>query len=422
MTVSLMRRIGLFLTGNIAAQGLGAVAGLLLARWMAVGDYGAYTIVITLMGAMTVLTKGGTHLGYTAILGRTWPDMTRAAEAVTAALQMRRRISVVIVPLVLGAAWMLLRRNGVGLNETLILLLLLALFWWADMQTRLVDQILSFAKQTTRVQMLDAGLAALRLVAVAALHLGGLLSLPAAVALGTLVALLRVRPILGWIRRLLPPGPAPAARPDDTAEIRATVRRQMPVEIYYVFQAQIALVVLTLFGSVTEIAGFGALTRINQLLLPVEALTYAFLLPMFTRCSVAKARRIYLPLVALTMLPGAALVLIALLVPGVLLWLVGPNYAHLHQDIAVAAIVAMLGRGAHTAWNLLAHRGWVRFSWVQIPVGLGASLLAPFVLDLGTITGALLLQLSVAAGWIAAAALDFRRSRHEPEIPKGADR
>lgn len=414
--VPLWRRLGLFLTGSMVAQGLAALSGLLLARWMSVEDYGAYTIVTIVMGAISVLTKGGAHLGYTAILGRTWPDMARAAEAVAAVLRMRRLISLVVMPCILAATWFLLRRNGVNLGSTAVVLALLTMFWWADMRTRLIDQILAFAKQTTRVQTLDVALAQLRLGAVVGLYWADLLSLPTAVALGVSVALLRVRPILAWVRGLLPPGPPPEPRSADLAEMRTSVRRQMPVEIYYVLQAQLILVVLSVFGSVADIAGYGALTRINQLLMPVEALTYAFLVPMFSRRSPERALRLYLPLVMLTMLPGALLVLVSLVFPEGLLWLIGPNYAGLQEEIFVAALMAMLVRGAGTAWSLLAHRGWVQFSWVQIPVGLSCCALAPFLLDLGNLKEALLLQLASAAGWLAAAALDYWAAHRERKL------
>jgi len=209
---------------------------------------------------------------------------------------------------------------------------------------------------------------------------------------------------------LLPTGPRPAPRPDDLAEIRAGVRRQLPVEFYYVLQGQIVLAVLTVFGSVSEVAALGALTRINQLLVPVELFTYAFCVPIF-----AQARdgigRLYLQLVGLTMVPGAVLVIVALFFPWILLWLVGPNYAGFETEIVIAAVVLMLSRGARTAWNLVAHRGWVRFSWVQIPVGLAGCAIAPFFLDLGTVEGALLLQLSFTLGLVVAAVLDFISAR-----------
>src|SRR4051794_20751093 len=82
-----------FFIGSAVAQAASAFTGLLLARWLSVQDYAIYTLIAVLMGAMTVLTKSGVQLGFTAILGRHWPDMERASAVVEAVGQARRLIS-----------------------------------------------------------------------------------------------------------------------------------------------------------------------------------------------------------------------------------------------------------------------------------------------------------------------------------------
>lgn len=410
---SKIKRAALFLAGNVAAQGMGAICGLLLARWLNVEDYAVYSIVFTIMGAMTILTKGGVHLGFTAILGRTWPDMTRAAQALQSVLQIRHALSIFVLPPVLLISGLLLWKNGAGIGLILSLIVLLLVFWWADMKTRVVDQILFFAHQTTRIQMLDTGLATLRLIAVPALYITGWLNILTAVSLAAIVALLRIRPILGWIQKLLPAG-AHTKNPEDMAEMKKGVRRQMPVDIFYVFQAQIVLFVLLLYGSSTEVAGYGALSRITLLLAPVQAFMYAFCVPIFTR-SKNRLGSMLLILVATASLPGLFLIAVAALKPSILLWLVGPNYANLHQEVLMATIVAAFSSAAATAWNMVAHRGWVRWSWLQIPIGLAWCAIAPFILDLGTINGALFLYAGFSIGVVVAAIADFSQHRAKAE-------
>lgn len=404
---SFIKRLTVFLTGNVAAQGTAAIAGLLLARWLSVEDYAAYTIIIVLMGAITLLTKGGAHLGYTAILGRVWPDMNRVSEAIVAVLSVRRLISIFIMPFLILATWILLRNNEVSPINTTVILILFILFWWADLRTRLVDQVLYFAKQTTKIQILDTALSFFRLCCVFILFYFGLLNLLTAVLLSVLVALLRIVPILKWIDQLLPKEKPKAPLDTDLTEIKTGVKRQMPVELYTVFQSQLILIVLTFYGTVNEVAGFGALTRINQLLLPVEALTFAFLIPYFSRTNKIQAFKIYFPLVLVTLIPGFMLLSLAVIFPQILLWIVGPNYANLNNELIIAVSVAVFLRGTHTAWALLAHRGWVKFSWVQIPVGLSLCLISPLVLDLSKLSDALLLQLAFGIGVLCATSFDF---------------
>ena len=402
-----IKRALLFLAGNIAAQGLAALSGLLLARWLSVSDYAIYSIVFTVMGAITVLTKGGVHLGFTAILGRTWPDMTRAAQAIQSVLRVRHMLSIFILPPVLLMSGTLLWKNGAPALLICLLLCLLVIFWWADMRTKVVDQILYFAHQTTRIQMLDTSLAAIRLLTIPALYVTGYLNVLTAVLLAALVAILRIRPIIMWIHKLLPAG-AHTSNPSDLAEMKAGVRRQMPVEIFYVFQAQIVLFVLSYFATSTDVAGYGALSRITQLLLPFQAFMYAFCVPIFAR-STSKQGTLLLGLVALASLPGIMLIGVAALQPSMLLWLIGPNYADLQQETLIAAAVAAFSSAAGTAWSLVAHRGLVRWSWLQIPIGLIWCVIASLIFNLGTIKGALLLQGGFSIGLIVAATMDFIR-------------
>ncbi len=381
------------------------MAGLLLARWLTVDDYAIYTITMILMGALTVLTKGGVHLAFTAILGRHWPDMERASAAVTAALAARRLVSLLILPPFLGLAAFLLIRSNAGAVLTGCLLLALVGFWWADMRTRVVDQILFLAKQTTRVQMLDTALGLARVIAICGLYVVGWLTALGAVVLGVIVAAVRIGPVAVWIGRLLPANRVQAL-PDDTREIRAAVIRQMPVELFYVFQAQIVLFSLSLFGSTVDISGYGALGRIAQLLLPLQAFSYAFCIPRFVQGTHRIIPRL-IGLVALCSVPGLMLVVVAMLSPAVLLWLVGANYADLGEELVVCTLATALSSTAGIAWNLVAHRGWNHWAWLQIPVGLVWCTVAPQFLDLGSILGALWLQAGFSFGLIFAMFIDI---------------
>ena len=66
--ISLLKRASIFLSGNVIAQALSAAVGLLLARWLNIPDYAVYTIEISVMGAVSVLTNGGVSLCFSEIL------------------------------------------------------------------------------------------------------------------------------------------------------------------------------------------------------------------------------------------------------------------------------------------------------------------------------------------------------------------
>ncbi|GAA6142162.1 hypothetical protein [Hydrogenophaga sp. 5NK40-0174] len=403
--VQLLRRAGVFLSGNVAAQAMSAVTGLLLARWLSVPDYAVYTVFITVMGAIAVVTKGGVHLGFTGILGRHWPNAHRAAQAVVAMTRVRRRISFWLLPPILLLSALLVYRAQPVWSLVLGVVGALLLFWLADMRSRIVDQVLFFAQQTGRVQWLDTGLAALRLLLIGGLFLLGGLNIHAALAVGALIALLRIRPILRWVQRIAPAGPA-TALDEDVREITSNARRQIPVELFYIMQGQAVLLTLALWGSAQETAGYGALTRIAQLLLPVQAFTYAFCVPYFAKAQDRIVKRFF-QLVFMLSLPGITLATLVALFPQWVLMIIGPNYAGLEKELLWAALATGFTSIAGNAWSLVAHRGWVRWSWIQIPIGALWCLVAILNLPLGSIAGALIFQGGFAIGLVAATALEL---------------
>ncbi|MEP4035597.1 hypothetical protein [Pseudophaeobacter sp.] len=404
-----IKRALIFLTGSAVAQAAASLTGLLLARWLIIEDYAIYTIMIAITGAVTVLTRSGVHLGFSTLLGRSWPDLTRAGQILRAAVHLRRIVSMFMLPPVMAVTVYLLWENGAGSWLVLAMLGLLFLYWWADMRTQMLDQVLYFDKQTTKVQTLDTLLSIARACFVATLFLSGGLTVIWAVMASVGVAIARMVPIGIWVRRKLPQPPHELV-PSDRETLRQTVMKEMPVTIFVVFQGQIVLLVLSLAATSAEVAGYGALTRITQLLVPVQAFVFAFAVPIFAKRK-AHLGRTLTTLVGLCTAPGLFLVATALVFPAGLLWLVGPNYADLHTEIVLACIMAMLIRTAGALRGLVSHRGWLTYNWLSIPINLAWIAAAPFVFDLGTISGALMFQMGFSLGTITSALVDFAVAR-----------
>ncbi|MDE5447216.1 hypothetical protein GWG65_39115 [Bradyrhizobium sp. CSA207] len=405
MYLKKLQQWGTFLSGSVLSQGLAALTGLLIVRWMTLEDYAVYTIATVVLGTITLLTKGGTHLGFAAIVGRTWPDRMQAASALDAALRQRRLISAVILPVIAPISVWLLVRNGAQVFVVATLLCLLLIYWFADMRTRLVDQILFFAGRASRTQALDTILAAIRLALVSGLHHLGMLGATAAVAAATSIALMRVPFIERWTLRETP---FKRAIKNDAyfSEIRRVAVRQFPLEVFSSLQGQLIFLIIAWVGLPSQTAEFGALSRIAQLLLPVQAFIQAFAIPSFSRAKVHVGRRLC-QWVAVALLPSAALLISSLIVPNAFLWLIGPQYSALKSELAICALgVAANGVGS-IALQLIGHRGWNFWAWLQIPVTLIWCLVGLTTLDFRTITGVLWLQVGFAVGPLSALAGDI---------------
>lgn len=404
-----VRRLALFLTGSVVAQGLAAMTGLFLVRWLTVEQYAIYTVATMATGAISVLSNGGANVGFVALIGREWPDHARTTSGLKALAQTRRLLFFWIMPLVAVLVGFLLLRAEAGAVTAVIIVALLAVFWLAEMHSRVVDRVLFFAHQTSRVQMLDAGLALARFAIVAVLFAAGGLNATTAVMAAVVISIGRVFPIRAWVERIAPHRPGPPL-PEDVSEVVTGVRRQLPTSAFYVMQGQIVLLILSIHADNVAIAGFGALMRIAALFAPLRALNVAFFVPIAAR---AKSRipRTILLLTSLNAIPGLMLVLLAATVPAAIIWLIGPQYADLEDEVLVMAICVTFTFTASTLWTLVSNRGWVKHSIAQIPIGLIWIAIATHFLDLSTISGALFLNAGFSLGPVLVGLTELWRHR-----------
>lgn len=177
---------------------------------------------------------------------------------------------------------------------------------------------------------------------------------------------------------------------------------------------QIVMFVLAFRSDPAVIAGFGALMRLAALLAPIRVLNNAFFIPFVARAKEHVALKI-IGISALMSLPGFTMTAIAFLFPNLLLWLLGPNYSHLHQELLVMTLCLTFTQASGEFWNLVAHRGWVKYSSLQVLIGFAWVGIAFTLLDLTTISGALILNAGFAIGNVLIGALELYLNRPRGE-------
>lgn len=412
-----VRKVGSFVATGFATQAAAAVAGLLLVRWMSVADYAVYTVAITIVGAIRLLTRGGVQHGLAAALARVWPDRARAAEALGSAMRVRWLISAITMPPILIVSWFLLTRADASSAAIGAILAILALIWLADTQGSVIDQVLFFDGKAVRVQVLDAVISAARLVLIALLRISGAVSATTALLTSLFSVGARIPAIRKWIRGSLgETGAGPV--PETTAAIRIVALRQIPVDLFVALQAQAAIFYLTQGGGGIELAAYGALARIAQILTPFSAVILAFFVPAFAEANDRVAARL-LGYVGVGALPGLGLAGWAMVAPGTLLFFIGPAYADQAWPLIVCAGTVAVMSAVEVAASLVAHRGWNRWGWVRIAIGLVWCVVAPLFIAVDTAAGAYLFYCGFSIGTVVALVLELRTARRGGEIRLG---
>ncbi len=408
------RRLLSFASVNALSHLVGAASGILLVRWMSIEDYAVYAVVITVMGAISVLTKGGVQLGFSSLLGKTWPDLSRASSLIASVRQTRWIVSAFILPVIIASSYLLFDRAGADSRLNIFLCFSLVVFWWADMRSRVVDQVLFFSQGALYVQSIDALISILRVALVLTLGIMGFIGVISATLINIAAAVARVRPILSRIREVLTSIEEPS-RYDDRRAIKQIAIRQIPVDIFYVLQAQVAMIILVSTADSSAIAGYGALSRIAQLLSPIQAITLAIFVPLFAVGHVGALRK-FGGLVLLASVPGTLLFLLALATPSVVLWPLGPGYSNQISAVIVCAGTAAFNTATSIAWSLAAHRGWNHWGWLRIPFGLFWCLIGPLIVATNTISGAFLFYAGFSIGTLVAVLVELAHAMLRGEL------
>src|SRR5258708_33071813 len=113
----IVRVVGGFAVVQAAAQGLGLVAGFVLVRALDKQDYALYTLAITGINALVMLSNGGIIDAATAIGGRAWQDARHLGQGIASALSFPKQLAAMIVaPVIVLLAWLLIR-NSAGIGD-----------------------------------------------------------------------------------------------------------------------------------------------------------------------------------------------------------------------------------------------------------------------------------------------------------------
>lgn len=392
-------------------QLIGVATGIAIVRLLTPRDYGLYTIANTMLGALVALGDSGIGSATLGIGGRVWQDRARLSAVIhTARGAVRGLRNVVSLPVAAIVIW-LLAKNG-AVPPEIGMLTALTLAAGALSLDNTID--LSVARLTGHTRLLQGvGLLAAgsRLIAIIAMAIRGLGAVTAMIA--TLLGWL----LQWWITRRWLQREMPTAIETDhhvQTELKSVVKTQLPNSVFFVLQGQISVWLLSIFGSVSGVADLGAVTRIGVLFSVLLATMQNVIVPRYARCQEPERlgtlfAQICGGFAIATSLPVALVAII----PTPVLWLLGPQYAHLEVELVLAVSGAGVASIASLAWSLNANRAWFPPSWLWIPIDLGSQLTLALAIGVSTVrqvlTVALLLSLIQSAMNTLAGVVFIRR-------------
>ncbi len=366
------------------AQLVGMLAGIIVVRLLTKHDYALYTIANSMLWALVILSDGGISAAASGIGGRAWQDAKHVGRTIRTALAIRWKLCAMLVVPVAGTLALLLLKNGASpIHATLLVAIVLAgaVISLGSSIYIVVPRLLGNVR-LLQIVVFTSALA--RLAGTILLGAFGLSSETAmlAIAGGAVVEYWQVR---RWARRHIGGDAGHVADEPVKDELLKVVRRQIPNALYYIFQTQISIWLLSVFSTSDHIADLGALTRISVIYVSLSAAIDGLLMPRFARCNDPERLgslylQIFFGLFALALVP----VLIVWAAPHPFLWILGPKYINLSAELMLAMLSALTGVLNAASWGLNATRAW--FLPVRVYVGLGLILQVALLLAIGAST------------------------------------
>jgi hypothetical protein len=401
-------RLALTACAQAAIQALGFASGLLVLHWLPVEQYAYYTLASAAVGTMTVLTDSGVSQSVLAQAGKAWQNRGALGGIIRAALSLRRRFGVIATAVSVPILFSMLVRQGAPVPAALLLSVSILPVVFTTLTGQVLQVVPRLHQQLAGLQrtlLVAASMRLLLLTICAALYPVAWIA-TVCVALAQRWANWRVRASLAAFADLQAPPDRSAA-----SAMVSQVRRSAPSAIYYAFEGQVTIWLISIFGKAQSIAQVGALGRLAAAFAIVSAVFSLIWVPRFARLADRKVlQQFWATQVVLVGLLGAVVACVALL-PHQALALLGPHYAQLTREVVLAAAGGALALLAGCAYNLSSARGIVLTPWIVVPTCLCMQLLLIFMLPITTVAGVLWIGVLSNLGYWLLHAVNFTRVR-----------
>lgn len=363
------------------AQLLNAITGLLIVRALSKEDYALFAIANSMQAACYLLAELGTGMGFQSIGGRVCDDRKRLGSLLNTTLRLRGQFAIVSFGICIPSAAWLLWKNGADGWMIAALCGVMAVGAAPVVSSSIFIMVPQLHGEFRRIQGLHLGSAALRFLLIGGLAFTWLNAVLATVvgALGNWSQVVFLRR-WAWQR-------ADSSAPLDTSDRREMFRlsiKSLPNTLFFCFQGQVTLLILTFLGSPAAIADITALGRFAALLAVFSAVFANVLLPRFSRCQDSKRLPgLYFLLAAAAVLVVAPFAVLSWVFPELLLWLLGEKYAALGTECGWVVTTGCVSLVLGTMWGLNYSKAWIRLQSIFfIPCVLGTQVIAALCLDL----------------------------------------
>jgi O-antigen/teichoic acid export membrane protein len=392
-----LQRVLEFLTTQGIAMAARLVYGFLCVRLLPIAEYAKFAVVFGFLGTLTLLMDISFSGALLPLVGEHIGDRQLIADYVASLRQLVYRLYLLIAPAAIICYPLLVRKQQWDWRVVATMLAILLVAGWFDRVSGTYGAVLIVRRDRGfwyRVQVISS-LSALVLLGVFwFLHIISALS---AILISVAVNLYISLSYYFRAQSLL----ATEGRPSKEKR-KAIIHLSLPNipgVIFYAFQGQVSLILITLFGRTSAVASVGALSRLGQIFILLGQMSPLLIEPYFARLPEAKLRRSYLGVLAAQGIFCLLATGLARYFPGLFLWVLGHKYSGLRYEVLLMIAGGSLAYLSGVLWMIHAARRFI-YWWNGIAaISIIIAVQAMFIwkVDLSTVRAVLTLNLATAA-------------------------
>jgi O-antigen/teichoic acid export membrane protein len=380
---------------QLFVQGIGLISGILVIRLLPTQEYALYTLANTMLGTMTVLADGGISTSVMSQGGKVWENREKLGVAMVTGMNLRRKFAIGSLLISTPILFYLLQHHGASLMMSGLLVLSLVPAFLAALSNSILQVAPKLHQDIAPLQKnhLEANIGRLIMLFIGIFIFPFAYVAIIAAGLPQLWTNMRLKAIsqkyADWTQK-----------PDKGLEKETLnfVKRILPGSIYYCLSGQITIWLISIFGSTTSVAQVGALGRLAMMLTVFNVIINTVVVPRFARLNHDRKSLLdfYLRVQGSLILVSLAIVGVVWLFPSEVLWVLGKDYSNLQHELVLSTLGSCLGLIVGASFSLSTSRSWAINPFISVTLNILIIILGIIVIDISSLTGILMLNISVS--------------------------
>jgi len=350
-----------FATGQFLLQFLNILNGFFLLRWLSIQEQAKFTVAFSIQSLILSLSDLGFTGSIIALVGNRIDDKQVVGSYIQSAKRLRNylfffscAVTIVILPFII-------RKQAWGYGDLALILtpVLLAVFWQADCS--LYDSTLVMHKKMKELYKPQVALAGVKLAVNYILYFTGIIGAFTSLTLNAVTLLINGKT---YKKNAAPYVDISKDNKYDEQfkEMINYLKPLFPSLVFNALYGQIQIFLISFFGKTTNIAEIAALGKLSQMFLFLGSVNSTILVPYIAKSAYNEVTKKYFSILGFSLLVAVSIFMCAIAFPGIFLFVLGPKYYHLKNELSVMILNACLSYVGGVMWSMHSARKWV-FWW-----------------------------------------------------------